>query len=205
MKHIYFNGKVYTGSLPLAEAFAVENGKFIFAGSSKSVLKLAGEGDVCTDLKGRFVCSGFNDSHMHLLGYGNSLCSARLAARTESLADMLQCLKEFYRENPCAEGEWLMGRGWNQDYFTDADRMPDRHDLDQVSEDVPVCAVRACGHCLVVNTKALQLLGITKDTPQPEGGCIGMDEEGPDGRFFDNAMDLVYHAIPVPDKEAGEA
>ena len=46
MKHIYFNGKVYTGSLPLAEAFAVENGKFIFAGSSKSVLKLAGEGDV---------------------------------------------------------------------------------------------------------------------------------------------------------------
>ena len=186
MKHIYFNGKVYTGSLPLAEAFAVENGKFIFAGSSKSVLKLAGEGDVCTDLKGRFVCSGFNDSHMHLLGYGNSLCSARLAARTESLADMLQCLKEFYRENPCAEGEWLMGRGWNQD---------------QVSEDVPVCAVRACGHCLVVNTKALQLLGITKDTPQPEGGCIGMDEEGPDGRFFDNAMDLVYHAIPVPDKE----
>ena len=201
MKHIYFNGKVYTGSLPLAEAFAVENGKFIFAGSSKSVLKLAGEGDVCTDLKGRFVCSGFNDSHMHLLGYGNSLCSARLAARTESLADMLQCLKEFYRENPCAEGEWLMGRGWNQDYFTDADRMPDRHDLDQVSEDVPVCAVRACGHCLVVNTKALQLLGITKDTPQPEGGCIGMDEEGPDGRFFDNAMDLVYHAIPVPDKE----
>ena len=100
MKHIYFNGKVYTGSLPLAEAFAVENGKFIFAGSGKSVLKLAGEGDVCTDLKGRFVCSGFNDSHMHLLGYGNSLCSARLAARTESLADMLQCLKEFYRENP---------------------------------------------------------------------------------------------------------
>ena len=94
---------------------------------------------------------------MHLLGYGNSLCSARLAARTESLADMLQCLKEFYRENPCAEGEWLMGRGWNQDYFTDADRMPDRHDLDQVSEDVPVCAVRACGHWLVVNTKALQL------------------------------------------------
>lgn len=79
--------------------------------------------------------------------------------------------------------------------------MPDRYDLDQVSEDVPVCAVRACGHCLVVNTKALQLLGITKDTPQPEGGCIGMDEEGPDGRFFDNAMDLVYHAIPVPDKE----
>ena len=107
-----------------------------FAGSSKSVLKLAGEGDVCTDLKGRFVCSGFNDSHMHLLGYGNSLCSARLAARTESLADMLQCLKEFYRENP-AQGANADGPGMESRLFTDADRMPDRHDLDQVSETCP--------------------------------------------------------------------
>lgn len=201
MKHIYFNGNIYTGSLPLAEAFAVEDGKFIFAGTGKEAMALAGDGDRLTDLEGRFVCSGFNDSHMHLLGYGSSLCSARLASHTESLSQMLQCLKDFSRENPRSEGEWIMGRGWNQDYFTDADRMPDRHDLDQVSEDVPVCAVRACGHCLVVNTKALKLLGITKDTPQPDGGWIGMDEEGPDGRFFDNAMDLVYHGIPVPDKE----
>ena len=96
-----------------------------------------------TNLEGRFVCSGFNDSHMHLLGYGNSLCSARLAAPYREPGGYASVPEGvYYRENPCAEGEWLMGRGWNQDYFTDADRMPDCHDLDQVSENVPVCAVR---------------------------------------------------------------
>ena len=94
-----------------------------------------------------------------------------------------------------------MGRGWNQDYFSDESRMPDRRDLDQVSLEVPVCAVRACGHCLVVNSKALEILGITAGTPQPDGGRIGMDGEGPDGRFFDNAMDLVYDRMPAPGKE----
>ena len=79
--------------------------------------------------------------------------------------------------------------------------MPDRRDLDQVSLEVPVCAVRACGHCLVVNSKALEILGITAGTPQPDGGRIGMDGEGPDGRFFDNAMDLVYDRMPAPGKE----
>ena len=79
--------------------------------------------------------------------------------------------------------------------------MPNRWDLDQVSADVPVCAVRACGHCLVVNSKALEVLGVTGETAQPEGGSIGMDSGVPDGRFFDNAMQMVYDAIPVPDKE----
>ena len=100
MKYIYFNGTVYTGSLPLAEAFAVENGKFIFAGSSEAVLKLAGEGDVCTDLEGRFVCSGFNDSHMHLLGYGNILCSALRRGRMADGPGMESGL--FYRCRPDA-------------------------------------------------------------------------------------------------------
>ena len=94
----------------------------------------------------------------------------------------------------------IQGRGWNQDYFADVSRMPDRHDLDKVSTDIPICAERACGHCLVVNSRALSLLGIRADTPQPAGGRIGLDGDGPDGRFFDNAMDLVYRAIPGPDK-----
>ncbi|HIZ80372.1 MAG TPA: amidohydrolase, partial [Candidatus Lachnoclostridium stercorigallinarum] len=148
-----------------------------------------------------FVCSGFNDSHMHLLGFGNALSCAPLSAHTGSLKEMLSCLKEFLKNHPPRENGWIMGRGWNQDYFSDESRMPDRRDLDQVSAVVPICAVRACGHCLVVNTRALEILGITGETEQPDGGRIGMDEEGPDGRFFDNAMDLVYDRMPAPDKE----
>ncbi|MCB7317969.1 amidohydrolase [Lacrimispora sp. 210928-DFI.3.58] len=201
MKTIYYNGRVYTGSLPLVEAFVVEKGKFLFAGSSAEAKAMAAEGDVLSDLEGHFVCSGFNDSHMHLLGFGNALNAAQLAKHTESLADMISCLKEFMETHPPVEGAWIMGRGWNQDYFQDVHRMPDRHDLDQVSTEVPIYAVRACGHCLVANSKVLELLHVTADTPQPEGGRIGIENGEPDGRFYDNAMDIVYDAIPVPDKE----
>ena len=153
MKTIYKNGAVYTGKLPLVEAFAVEDGKFVFAGSSAEADALAAAGDKVVDLGGKFVCSGFNDSHMHLLNYGSSLLKAQLAAHTESLEDMLACLDTFQKEHPRKDGAWLMGRGWNQDYFTDVDRMPNRYDLDRVSTEVPICATRACGHCLVVNSK----------------------------------------------------
>lgn len=84
MKTIYKNGAVYTGKLPLVEAFAVEDGKFVFAGSSAEADALAAAGDKVVDLGGKFVCSGFNDSHMHLLNYGSSLLKAQLAAHTES-------------------------------------------------------------------------------------------------------------------------
>ena len=201
MKTIYKNGAVYTGELPLVQAFAVENGKFIFAGSNAEANTLASDGAEVIDLQGKFVCSGFNDSHMHLLNYGGSLMKAQLAEHTTSLADMVKCLSDFLAEHPCKEGAWLQGRGWNQDYFTDTNRMPNRYDLDKVSTETPICAVRACGHCLVVNSKALEILGVTADTPQPEGGEFGIENGEPDGRFFDNAMDAVYQIIPVPDKE----
>ena len=71
----------------------------------------------------------------------------------------LACLDTFQKEHPRKDGAWLMGRGWNQDYFTDVDRMPNRYDLDRVSTEVPICATRACGHCLVVNSKALEIAG----------------------------------------------
>lgn len=201
MRTIYHNGAVYTGTLPLVEAFVVEDGTFLFAGSSRDALALAEADSPVIDLEGRFVCSGFNDSHMHLLNYGSALQTAPLHRHTGSLADMLDCLGRFEAEHPHTGGAWLMGRGWNQDYFSDADRMPSRRDLDKVSTDVPICAVRACGHCLVVNTRALEALGVTAETPQPEGGRIGMEDGAPDGRFYDNAMEMVYNAIPVPDKE----
>ena len=205
MKTIFYNGKIYTGQLPLAEAFAVEDGKFVFVGNTTDALALDAEGGEQVDLGGRFVCAGFNDSHMHLLNYGQFLMAAKLDQHTESLAELIAYVKAFAAEHPVAEGAWLKGRGWNQDYFTDVQRMPDRHDLDGISTDFPICLVRCCGHCLVVNSKALELLGITEKTPQPEGGSIGMEGGSPDGRFFDNAMSLVYDSLPAPSKEEVKA
>ncbi|MCD8220650.1 MAG: amidohydrolase [Clostridiales bacterium] len=201
MKTVYINGIVYTGSLPLVEAFAVEEGRFVFSGSNDEAEALVSSGDEICDLEGHFVCSGFNDSHMHLLALGNALSAAQLAKHTESLSDMILCLKAFSEERPVREGGWILGRGWNQDYFADEQRIPNRYDLDRVSTQIPVCAVRACGHCLVVNSKAIELLGVTAETPQPDGGQIGMENGEPNGQFFDNAMGPVYDAMPSPDKE----
>ena len=200
MKTIYHNGRVYTGAPAPAQAFAVENGRFVYAGSDAGALALRRPGDETVDLGGQFVCPGFNDSHMHLLEYGYLLRMPQLAAHTGSLADMLECMRAFLAQHPRPDGGWLVGRGWNQDLFADVRRMPDRYDLDAVSTEIPVAAVRACGHCMVVNSRALALLGVTGSTPQPAGGRIGMRDGEPDGRFFDNAMDPVYAAIPAPGK-----
>ena len=195
MKTIYYNASVYTGALPLVEAFGVDNNTFFFSGTNREALLMAA--DRFVDLKSAFVCAGFNDSHMHLLNYGRALTIAPLHKHTGSLTEMLECLKN----STPGQGGWILGRGWNQDYFSDEHRMPDRWDLDRVSSDQPVCAVRACGHALSVNSKALELLEITAETPQPEGGQIVMENGQPNGIFFDNAMDLVYAAFPAPSKE----
>ena len=143
MRTVYYNGEVYTGQLPLQQAFVVEDGRFLYVGDSQTALKMAGSSeDVLVDLQGKFACSGFIDSHMHLLGFGKMLRQARLEEHTDSLADMIACLKEF-AQTEGSDSEWIMGRGWNQDYFTDVDRMPNRYDLDQVSVDRPIYITRA--------------------------------------------------------------
>ena len=94
MKTIFYGGKVFTGRLPLAEAFIMEDGRFTAVGTDTEILAQQAEGDTLINLEGRFTCPGFNDSHMHLLNYGQALHMAPLAAHTGSLAGMLRCLKD---------------------------------------------------------------------------------------------------------------
>ena len=121
---ILHNAVVYTGD-NFTHSFALEDGRFVAVGDEALALK--GER---IDLNGSFVCAGFNDSHMHLLNYGQALSMAPLAAHTGSLEDMVDCLK-----NARPDRGWILGRGWNQDYFSDVRRMPSRRDLDRVSSD----------------------------------------------------------------------
>jgi predicted amidohydrolase YtcJ len=85
MKTAYYNGIVYTGELPLRRAFIVEDGYFGKTGTNEEVFAALDSGDARVDLEGRFVCPGFNDSHMHLLSFGSVLHTAQLAGRTGSL------------------------------------------------------------------------------------------------------------------------
>lgn len=202
MKTIYWNGTVYTGELPLCQAFVAEHGRFIYAGTNEGAMALKASEDAEYDLCGSFVCAGFNDSHMHLLNYGNALGMADLSGHTSSMAEMKAYMKEFISERDLRPGSWVKGRGWNHDYFEDGKRFPDRWDLDQISTEYPICLTRTCGHACVVNSKALELAGITRNTPQVEGGRYEVGDDGePNGIFRENAMDLIYSRLPEPDKE----
>lgn len=210
MKTIYRNGLVYTGQLPLCQAFAVEQGRFLFAGTDEEAMRQRENEDIIVDLEGRFVCAGFNDSHMHLINFGRFLGMANLAEHTGSLADVKAAMKAFIKDRQIPAGSWVRGRGWNQDYFADEARFPDREDLDQISTEHPICLTRACGHVCVVNTKALRMMGILgsdcssadRSALQVEDGCIEIGKDGkPNGIFRENAMDLVFACFPQPKKE----
>ena len=202
MISIYYNGKVFTGDENLRQAFVVKEGKFIYLGNNEDALKYKDENAEIIDLDGKFVCPGFNDSHMHVLGYGYSLKMIELAKNTSSLKEVKDTIKDYINSNTLRENEWILGRGWNHDYFKDVNRFPTKDDLDNVSKDYPICIIRACGHVCVVNSKALELASINKNTLQVEGGQFDIDKNGePNGIFRENALNLIYNKIPKPDKE----
>lgn len=200
---IYDNGQIYTGTLPIKEAFAVEDDRFLFVGNSREVcekVKKSGKSWEYTDLKQQFVCAGFNDSHMHLLNYGYALSMADLSEHTGSIEELISYMKAYEGCIPGKDDRWLTGRGWNQEYFSGEKRFPDRHDLDRISKKHPVCLTRACGHCCVVNSRALELMGLYGKTPDlTENAGIGLEEGGiANGIFRENAMNLVFEAMPKP-------
>lgn len=194
MKTLYYNAVVYTGN-DFRDAFVVEDGCFSYVGGYEKALEKITDKDTQVDLDGAFVCAGFNDSHMHLLNIGKTLSEARLVEHTSSKQEMYAYLKEYISKNPNLS--WYKGRGWNQDLFLDENSMPTRKELDQLCVDTPMILTRACGHCAVVNTKALCLAGIDASTKAPLGGSIDYDN----GLLYDNAISLVEDIMDLPSKE----
>ena len=107
MKQIYYHAQVYTGEDSLAQAFLTEDGLFRAVGTDEEILSLADDGTGLHDMDGAFISPGFNDSHMHLLNYGQTLRMAQLHEHTGSLKDMLSYVREFARENPPKEDGWV--------------------------------------------------------------------------------------------------
>ena len=101
MISIYYNGKIFTESENLRQAFVVKEGKFIYVGNNEDALKYKDENAEIIDLDGKFVCPGFNDSHMHVLGYGYSLKMIELAKNTSSLKEVKDTIKDYINSNTC--------------------------------------------------------------------------------------------------------
>ncbi len=203
MKDIYYNAVIYVKNGMYASAVGVEDGRIGAVGDRADMEAWVKEDPaVWHDLEGRFVAPGFVDSHMHLLEYGYGLTTVDLASATSSMASMLDRVSEYMIDHGEARGGWIVGRGWNHDYFQDEKRFPNRYDLDRVTGDRPGILFRACGHVACVNSAALAAAGITRDTPQPEGGCFDVDEKGePTGVLREYGINMVSRIIPSPGKE----
>ncbi|NLT57474.1 MAG: amidohydrolase family protein [Clostridiales bacterium] len=196
MDRVLYNGKIYVERDRFAQALWMQDGVIRAVGSDDSVLGEAPEGSERIDLGGATVIPGFNDSHLHMRMLGENLKLVQLH-NAASLQEVIDRGRQFIEKNAPLPGTLVAGFGWNQDYFTDARRMPNRHDLDQVSTEHPVYFARACGHAVSVNTLALQMAGITSGTPQPEGGQFELGEDGqPNGIFHECASRMFADITP---------
>ena len=190
METLYINGNVHTmeKSLPIATAFIVKDHKFSFVGTEEEAKRyLDGKGtfrggaDKVVDLEGRMVLPGFNDSHMHFIHYAKSLRSVNLVG-TRSIAELKERMKAGLKTRKPEDFSWFEGEGWNHDYFQDEKRFPNKFDLDEVTGNIPTMIMRTCFHIGVLNTAAMEVIGLNRETAKKYGSLVGLLPNGePDG------------------------
>lgn len=192
---LLFGGPIHAGGDPGAappEALVVKDGKIAFIGRLAQAREVA-KGLRAIDLKGAAAYPGFIDSHVHLTGVGMREMTLNLD-QVASVAELVAVVKAWDAAHPGAEP--LTGRGWIETHWPEK-RFPTRADLDAVSTTRPIVLARSDGHALVLNTAALRLAGITRDTPDPAGGRIERDASGAaTGMLIDTAQGLIGAKLP---------
>jgi predicted amidohydrolase YtcJ len=180
----------------IAEAVAIRDGRFVAVGDNAAVAPLTGPNTQVIELGGRTVVPGLIDTHLHQMLLGlNSRAVQLLGAR--SVADVQAAIAA--RVAQTAPGQWVTASsGWHESILAEG-RMLTRQEIDKVAPDHPVFIPRG-GHVVTVNSKALDLAGITKDTPNPDGGVIVRDERSGEatGVLLQNAANLVRRILPPP-------
>ncbi|TQR13309.1 amidohydrolase [Psychrobacillus soli] len=187
MKVLWTDGTIFTMNAEgeKVEAVLVENGKVIQTGTKEQLSLLA---DQIQSLQGAVMYPGFVDSHIHLIGHGEKLSYLDLSSFTSIQTLVTEVAKRV------KEGEWYVAEGWNDNILVE-NRPITCKDLGGLKE-TPIVLKRICRHVLVANTKAMELAGITNDTPNPVGGIIGKDEDGNlNGLFYDEAQQLITSHI----------
>jgi predicted amidohydrolase YtcJ len=186
----------------IAQAAAIRDGRFIAVGSDADVMKSKGPNTRVVDLHGKTVLPGFNDTHVHLTA-GEELPLQVDLTHIHSIKQIQTAIAA--RAKQVKPGEWITGtRGW-WEYQLAEGRLPTRADLDAAAPNNPVAIPGP--HYVIVNSRALALAHVTRDTPDPQGGQIYKDNNGePTGLLMDNASRFVRQFIPHPteaEKEAG--
>ena len=171
---IYINGNIYTvdSYFSTCEAMAVAGDRFIKAGSNDEVVMCSGADTEIIDLKGCTVLPGLIDSHVHVDFIGTG--KLEIDGHDKTKEEILSMVAEEYKTR--TKGQWIKGSGWNNAQWTDSE-FPTKEELDRVSPDIPVNLKRVCGHASWVNSKALELAGISQSTEDPVGGEFLRDRD----------------------------
>ena len=193
---LFLNGTVLTmdEARPRAQAVAIAHGRVLAVGDDADLRDLRGAHTRVVDLAGRTLVPGFHDAHDHMIGFGMQL---RMVAADATSAPDLDALVAGLaaRAAELPAGTWVKGAGYDDNKLRPA-RHPDRHDLDRATRDHPVYLRHTSGHMAVVNGRALELLGIDRATPDPDGGRVVRDAAGePTGLLLETAMGLATRAF----------
>jgi len=191
---IYLNGTIYTvdRDFSTATAIAVKDGLILYVGSDYDALKYADDHTKIFDFQCQTVLPGLMEGHMHLPLLGNNLL--RIDAFNKSKSQILALVKDAVENQK--PGEWITGFGWNQELWSDK-QFPSKYDLDAVAPHNPVVLERVDAHALWVNSKALEIGEIQRDTPDPQGGEFQRDSHGETtGILVDTAGIYVTTKMP---------
>lgn len=198
---ILFNGKIWTGNdAEFVEAIAITGNTITRIGSSADIKKLAQKSTQLVDLKGQLATAGINDAHTHFLSGSMGLTGVDLY-QAKTLEEALSAIERFVKEHP--NKKWITGMGWQYNLFEGG--MPNREALialDKISAGRPLVLDAYDGHSIWVNSKAMELAGISSTTQFDGFGSIIKDPEGkPTGAFTEAAGSLVEKIVPPPTTE----
>jgi predicted amidohydrolase YtcJ len=208
---VYFGGDILTmeGDQPqYVEAMVVKGDKIDFVGSSDEAMQVAGPNHKMVNLEGKTLLPGFIDGHAHFGNFGLQAVGALLLAPPDAtckdIPTLIQLLKEWNTPENLALTGWIFGTGFD-DSVLEEKRFPTRHDLDQVSSEIPIMITHISGHFAVVNTKGLEVLGFDENTPNPEGGIIRREADGktPNGVLEELAAIPYMLKALMPKDQAG--
>jgi predicted amidohydrolase YtcJ len=204
------NGKIVTveDGMPEAQAIAVVGDRIAALASSADIKRHVGPKTQVIDLKGQLVIPGFIEGHGHFTGVGQAQLNLNLM-KTTSWDQIVAMVGEAAKK--AKPGQWIYGRGWHQEKWTtkpqpNVEGFPTHDALSKVSPNNPVLLTHASGHASFANAKAMELSGITKDTPNPAGGDILKDAQGnPIGAFRETASRLIRTGTGEPKPTEAEA